>query len=52
MSGEQSISIERSRLGKELGEGVEREEKKGEGSEVMGEGQRRRSVAVGSNAIC
>jgi hypothetical protein len=39
MSGEQSISVERSRLGKKLGEGVEREEKKGEGSEVMGEGR-------------
>jgi hypothetical protein len=41
MYGEQSISVERSRLGKKLGEG-----------EVRGGGQRRRSVAVGSNAIC
>jgi len=40
MSGEQSISVERGRLGKKLGEG-----------EVRGGGQRRRSVAVGSNAI-
>ncbi len=33
MSGEQSISIERSRLGKKLGEGEEGEEKKGRGGE-------------------